>query len=63
MRTRYRLSRRGSRGDTFYCVDTHTSKRTSLHTSDKCIAGYQWCYWAAAFPYASRNPGEVSSVQ
>jgi integrase len=34
MKTRYRLTRRGSRGDTFYCVDTKTRMRTSLHTAD-----------------------------
>jgi hypothetical protein len=34
MKTRYRLTRRGSRGDTFYCVDTKLRKRTSLHTSN-----------------------------
>jgi hypothetical protein len=33
MRTRYRLTRRGSRGDTLYCVDTKTCKRTSLQTT------------------------------
>lgn len=38
MRTRYRLSRRGSRGDTFYCVDSKTAKRTSLHTADEDAA-------------------------
>jgi len=35
MKTRYRLTRRGSRGGTYYCVDTRTGKRTSLDTSDK----------------------------
>ena len=35
MRKRYRLSRRGCRGDKFYCVDTQTSKRTSLHTANE----------------------------
>jgi integrase len=34
MKTRYRLVRRGSRGDTLYCVDTKTGKRTSLQTND-----------------------------
>ena len=33
MKTRYRLTRRGSRGDRFYCVDSTTGKRHSLHTS------------------------------
>lgn len=33
MKIRYRLTRRGSRGDTFYCVDTKTGKRNSLHTT------------------------------
>lgn len=33
MKTRYRLTRRGSRGDTFYCVDSKTGKRHSLHTA------------------------------
>jgi integrase len=32
MKARYRLTHRGSRGGMFYCVDTHTGKRTSLHT-------------------------------
>lgn len=35
MKTRYRLIRRGGRGDAFYCVNTTTGKRTSLHTTDK----------------------------
>ena len=34
MKTRYRLTRRGSRGDKFYCIDTRTGERTSLHTND-----------------------------
>ena len=33
MKTRYRLTRRGIRGDRFYCVDTTTGKRTSLRTA------------------------------
>ncbi len=35
MKTRYRLSRRGIRGDRFYCVDTTTGKRTSLRTTNE----------------------------
>src|SRR6202142_1789198 len=35
MKRHYRLIRRGSRGDTFYCVDSKTSKRTSLNTADE----------------------------
>lgn len=35
MKTRYRLTRRGSRGDTYYCKDTRTGKRTSLETADR----------------------------
>src|SRR5215472_80350 len=35
MKTRYRLTRRGIRGNKFYCVDKATGKRTSLHTSDE----------------------------
>jgi len=35
MKTRYRLTRRGIRGDTFYCVDKTTGKRTSLHTTNE----------------------------
>jgi hypothetical protein len=35
MRTRFRISRRGCRGDKFYCVDTQTSKRVSLGTADE----------------------------
>lgn len=38
MKARYRLTRRGSRGDTFYCKDTHTGKRTSLDTNDEDAA-------------------------
>ena len=38
MKTRYRLTGRGSRGDTFYCVDSKTRKRTSLHTADEDAA-------------------------
>ena len=38
MKTRYRLTRRGSRGDTLYCVDSATGKRTSLNTSDEDAA-------------------------
>jgi len=34
MKARYRLTRRGSRGDTFYCKDTTTGHRVSLKTSD-----------------------------
>jgi len=33
MKTRYRLIRRGIRGDRFYCVDTTTGKRASLRTA------------------------------
>jgi hypothetical protein len=32
MKKRYRITRRGSRGDTFYCVDTKTGHRSSLQT-------------------------------
>ena len=35
MKTRYRLTHRGSRGGMLYCVDTHTGKRTSLHTCNE----------------------------
>jgi hypothetical protein len=35
MKTRYRLTRRGIRDDRFYCVDTTTSKRTSLRTTNE----------------------------
>jgi len=35
MQTRYRLICRGSRGGKFYCVDTLTGKRTSLHTANQ----------------------------
>ncbi len=35
MKTRYRLTRRGIRGNKFYCVDTTTGKRTSLGTTDE----------------------------
>lgn len=35
MPTRYRLTRRGTRGGTFYCVDKATGKRSSLRTNDR----------------------------
>ena len=35
MKTRYRLTHRGSRGGMFYCVDAVTRKRTSLQTMDE----------------------------
>ena len=35
METRYRLIRRGTRGGTYYCVDTKTGKRTSLRTGNE----------------------------
>lgn len=35
MKERFRLIRRGTRGDKLYCVDTKTGKRTSLQTSDE----------------------------
>jgi integrase len=35
MKTRYRLTCRGSRGGKFYCVDTQTGKRTSLRTGSE----------------------------
>jgi hypothetical protein len=38
MKTRFRLTRRGNRGDTFYCVDTRTSKRFSLQTNSEDAA-------------------------
>lgn len=38
MKARYRLIQRGTRGGTFYCVDTKTGKRTSLGTADKDAA-------------------------
>ena len=38
MKTRYRLTRRGIRGGMFYCVDTITRKRTSLHTTNEDAA-------------------------
>ena len=38
MKKRFRLIRRGLRGDTFYCVDTLTGKRASLHTGDADVA-------------------------
>jgi hypothetical protein len=34
MKTRYRLTRRGIRGNKFYCVDTSTGKRSSLPTTN-----------------------------
>ncbi|MFI5337029.1 MAG: hypothetical protein ACHQ5A_09615 [Opitutales bacterium] len=34
MKARFRITRRGSRGGTLYCVDSQTGKRASLKTSD-----------------------------
>ncbi len=36
--TRYRLIRRGIRGNAFYCVDSTTGKRTSLRTDSEDAA-------------------------
>src|ERR1043166_635961 len=38
MKTRYRLMRRGSRGNMFYCVDSRSGERASLHTADEDAA-------------------------
>jgi integrase len=38
MKTRFRLIYRGERGSTFYCVDSETGKRSSLHTKDRDAA-------------------------
>jgi integrase len=38
MKIRYRLIYRGERGSTFYCVDSETGKRVSLHTKDRDTA-------------------------
>jgi hypothetical protein len=38
MKARYRLTTRGIRGSTFYCVDTQSGKRTSLQTKDRDAA-------------------------
>lgn len=38
MNNRYRSVKVGSRGGTFYCEDTQTGKRTSLHTKDEAEA-------------------------
>ena len=38
MKLRYRLITRGERGKQFYCVDTETGKRLSLHTKDRDAA-------------------------
>jgi hypothetical protein len=35
MKTRYRLTSRGSRGGMFYCVDKTTGQRASLHTTNE----------------------------
>jgi hypothetical protein len=35
MKIRYRLIRRGSRGNTFYCVDSKAKTRVSLKTADE----------------------------
>ena len=38
MKTRYRLIRRGERGNRFYCVDSETGRRFSLKTKDRDAA-------------------------
>src|SRR5882724_1828647 len=38
MKKRYRLLRRRSRGNLYYCVDTKTGSRTSLHTAEEDAA-------------------------
>jgi len=38
MKLRYRLMTRGERAKQFYCVDTETGKRSSLHTKDRDAA-------------------------
>jgi len=38
MKDRFRITRRGSRGGVFYCVDTQARNRTSLKTADIKIA-------------------------
>lgn len=38
MKTRYRLIRRGIRGDAYYCVDTKTGERASLGTANEVDA-------------------------
>ena len=38
MKSRYRLIRRGIRGNGYYCVDAQTGKRTSLGTNDQTEA-------------------------
>src|SRR6476659_3672388 len=38
MKNRYRLVKRGSRGETFYAFDTVMKKRSSLQTSDRATA-------------------------
>jgi integrase len=39
MKVRYRLTYRGERERQFYCVDSETGKRVSLHTKDRDAAG------------------------
>ncbi len=38
MKARYRLTYRSDRGKMFFCVDSETGKRTSLHTKDRDAA-------------------------
>ena len=52
MKTGFRFTRRGNRGDTFYCVDSRTSKRTSLQT----ISGDAARQNVAANNQAERQP-------
>ncbi len=35
MKAQYRITRRGSRGNTLYCIDSITGKRASLKTSNR----------------------------
>ena len=38
MKPRYRLTYRSDRGKMFFCVDSETGRRTSLHTKDRDAA-------------------------
>lgn len=57
MKTRYRLIRRGTRGGTFYCVDSLTGKRASLSTGIRVVVASAEV--VAAFP-AADSPVEVA---
>ena len=54
VKNRYRSVKVGSRGGTYYCEDTHTGKRTSLHTKDRDAAWDN--YWGRRESVVQKEP-------